>query len=61
MILFLGNFPTVAEKGQLSKRLRAFTILALKDPIRDAIEIGDIEWWSKILLLYSNVCSWKYV
>ena len=44
MILFLGNFPTVAEKGQLSKRLRTFTILALKDPIRDAIEIGDIEW-----------------
>ena len=37
MILFLGNFPTVAEKRQLSKRLRAFTI-------RDAIEIGDIEW-----------------
>ena len=44
MILFLGNFPTVAEKRQLSKRLRTFTILALKDPIRDAIEIGDIEW-----------------
>ena len=34
----------------------------LKDAIFDAIEIIDIAWWiSQIFLLYSKLCSWKYV